>query len=166
MYSIKSKFHDIELLQHGCVEPNNGRMLWEVDLKINGELVTNKYFGGWNYTDMADKYTPDSPDGRFFFVPAESVSFVIDTQHDYKATGITCQGPSASTFRGNLYSEHYLFLVHYHEVILFDLRTLTQKTLPFPDLSIRWIRLLDAYQIEVIYQDHATRQDVSLLVAL
>ncbi|UOQ54779.1 hypothetical protein [Hymenobacter cellulosivorans] len=166
MHSVKSKFHDIELIHYGCVEPNNGRMLWEVDLKINGELVTKKYFGGWNYTDMAEKYEPDSPDGRFFFIPEEGGGFVLDTLHNFQPIGISCQGPSAATFRGNVYSEKYLFLVHTREVILFDLTTLTQRRLAFPELSIRWIRPLDATRFELLYRDSDTRQETTRLVVL
>ncbi|PJJ58610.1 hypothetical protein [Hymenobacter chitinivorans] len=166
MHSIKSKFHDIELIHYGCVEPNNGRMLWEVDLKINGELVTEKYFGGWPRTDMPDKYEPDSPDGRFFFIAEEGGGFVLDTHHDFKAIGFSCLGPSAATFRGNIYSDRYLFLVHYHEVILFDLTTLTQRSLAFPDLGVRWIRLLDDSRFEILYQDPETRQQAARLVVL
>lgn len=166
MHSITSKFHDIELIQYGVVEPHNGRMLWEVDLKINGQLVTENYFGGWKYTDMAEPYEPDSPDGRYFFVPAEGGGFVLDTQQNFKSTGIRCKGPSAATFKGNLYFNNLLILVHRNEVILFDLPTQTQTSLNFPACSVLWVKPLIESQVEVIYTTSTLTNKTSMLVVI
>ncbi|MGI4874511.1 MAG: hypothetical protein ACRYFX_25420 [Janthinobacterium lividum] len=166
MESTKSAFHDIELIRLGWAEPNNGRLLWEVDLKINGQVVTERYFGTWHYTDIGEKYAADSPDGRYFFVPREDVSFVIDTLHDFAPIGISCKGPSASTFRGNFYFDKWLILVHFHEIILFDLLTQQQHSLDFPNLTIWWATPLNAHQLEVSYTEKAASDRASLIITI
>jgi|GEM_PF-6050188 len=166
MKSIKSRFHNIELIQHHWDEPNNGRMLWVVDLRINDLLVTERYFGSWNRTDVAEKYEPDSPDGRYFFVPAEGGGFVLDTLHDFAAIYFRCKGLSAATFLGNVYSNDWLFLVHRHEIILFNLRTQTQTALDFSHLSIRWAKPLGPNQLEITVAEPSHRPDTTFLFPL
>ena len=69
---IRSQFHDIVLELTGWDEPNNGRMLLICDLKINGKLENDTYFGDWNRLDeRLDKLSFDSPDQRYVYIPAE-----------------------------------------------------------------------------------------------
>ena len=164
MYSVKSAFHDIELIQHGVVEPNNGRMLWEVDLKINGQLVTEKYFGNWLYTTMGDRYTAESPDGRFFFISREGGGLVLDAQRNFKALGIAYRGLSASTFQGNRYDGDWLIIVHRNEVIMFDLLEGKQYSLDFPLVSVHWVSPIDDQQLRIIYTDKDSVRRKSMVV--
>ena len=166
MNVIKSDFHDIVLIQYGVIEPNNGRMLWEVDLKINGELVTEKYFGNYPHTDIGQHNQPDSPDGRYFFIAREGGGFVLDTQRDFAAIYIRCKGQSASSFRGNLYFGKWLILVHNHEVILFDQLTQTQSSLDFPDKYILWVNPVSEHELEISYTLSTYPNQTSMLVVV
>jgi hypothetical protein len=164
MYSIKSAFHDIELIQYGVVEPNNGRMLWEVDLKVNGQVVTKKYFGDWPHTTIGNRYTAESPDGRFFFVSREGGGFVLDAERNFKALNITYRGLSASTFQGNRYDGDWLLIVHRNELITFNLLTGKQHSLDFPQVSVHWVSPVDDQQLRIIYSEPGSIRRKSMLV--
>ncbi|RZK28125.1 MAG: hypothetical protein EOO63_11940 [Hymenobacter sp.] len=164
MHSVKSAFHDIELIHYGVVEPNNGRMLWEVDLKINGQLVTKEYFGDWPYTTIGNRYAAESPDGRFFFVSSEGGGFVLDAQRNFKVLGITYRGLSAATFQGNLYDGDWLIIVHRNEVIMFNLLTGKQHSLDFPQVRVHWVSPLNDQQLRIIYSDPGSFRRKSMVV--
>ena len=114
---IRSQFHDIVLELTGWDEPNNSRMLLICDLKINGKLENDTYFGDWNRLDeRLDKLSFDSPDQRYVYIPAESGGFLIDTntlnkiQLPYKAL-------STITFLENYFENDTLVLVYSDEII-------------------------------------------------
>ena len=153
-HSRKSEFHDIELIYLGWVEPNNGRMLNAVDLKINGELVTYKYFSwDWNYTALCSRYHPDSPNGQFFFLPSEGGGALIDTSNNYSAIGLHCTSKYASTMIGNTYFNDRIFVVHQDEVTVMHLPTLQQKIYEFKEIAVSWVSPIDDKQFELSYYD-------------
>ena len=166
MDSIKSKFHNIELIEYGVVEPNNGRMLYEVDLKINGELVTERYFDkNWRHIHLYSKYEPDSPDGRFFFVPKEGGGFVLDTLNNLAVIGLPYKALSAATYIGNAYFNERLFLVYRDEVVVFSLLTQQATVYDFPHRNVKWVNPIDAQQFEVRYMESGSREEKSLTIA-
>ena len=166
MNSIKSKFHNIELIEYGVVEPNNGRMLYEVELKINDEVVTERYFDkSWPYINMYSAYEPDSPDGRFFFVPKESGGFVLDALHNFSVIGLPGKALSAAKYIGNTYFGNRLFLVYRDEIAVLDLGSLEAATHDFSHHAVTWVRPIDEHRFEVCYVEAGTREEKSLPVA-
>jgi hypothetical protein len=157
---VRSKFHEIELIEYGWVEPNNGRMLNEVDLKINGKLVTDRYFSwGWNHTVMMSHYEPDSPDGRFFFVPKESGGILLDTQNDFSVIGIGSHSLTAATSIGNTYFNDRIFVVYRDEVVVKHLLTMEETIYDFGDIRVGWVRPIDEQQFELIYSDEGSWEE-------
>ena len=166
MDSTKSKFHDIELIEYGVVEPNNGRMLYEVDLKINGEVVTERYFSDhWHHIHLYSKYEPDSPDGRFFFVPKEGGGFLLDTLNDFAAIGLPYKALSAASYIGNVYFNERLFLVYRDEVMVTHLTTQESIVHKFSHQQVKWVNPIDAQQFEVCYYEAGSRAEKSLVLA-
>ena len=161
----KSKFHEIELIKHGWVEPNNGRMMDEVDLKINGEIVTDRYFSrGWNHTVIMSHYEPDSPDGRFFFLPKESGGVLLDTQNNFSVIGIGSNSVTAATVIGNTYFNDRIFVVYSDEVVVKHLLTMEQTIYDFSDIQVGWVRPMDEQQFELRYSDKGAWQEKSRVI--
>ena len=159
-YINKSKFHAIELIEHGWVEPNNGRMLNEVDIKINGEIVTNRYFSsGWNHTVMLSHYEPDSPDGRYFFVPKESGGFLLDTQNNFSVIGLGSHSVTASTSIGNTYFNDRIFVVYRDEVVVKHLLTMEEAIYDFSDIQVGWVGPIDEQHFELRYSDKGSWEE-------
>jgi hypothetical protein len=166
MYSTKSKFHDIELIEYGVVEPNNGRMLSEVDLKINGAVVTARYFSAsWHHVHLYEKYEPDSPDGRFFFVPKEGGGFLLDTHHDFMVIGLPYKALSAASYIGNAYFADRLFLVYRDEVVVFHLVTQKPTIQAFPRHRVKWVKPINTHQFELSYYEAGTWVEKTVAVA-
>ena len=118
---IKSQFHDIVLELTGWDEPNNGRLLRTCDLKINGKIENEKYFGNWNRLDQQlDKLSFDSPDTKYVYVPAESGGFLIDTNTLNKIP-LPYKRLSTLTFIENHFNNDILVLVYSDEVVKFNL---------------------------------------------
>ncbi|WP_460585862.1 hypothetical protein [Hymenobacter arcticus] len=163
-FTFKSKFHDLELTYLGIIEPNNGRMLWEVELRINGQLVTEKYLGSWPTVTIGSHNETESPDGRFFFIPTESGGVVIDAAQDFKRMHISCKGQGAASFIGNVYDGNWLIIVHRNEVIMFDLLVLQQHSLDFPSVSVWWVVPVDDQQLRIIYRDSGSIENKEMIV--
>lgn len=162
---MKSKFHNIELIEYGVVEPNNGRLLYEIDLKINGEVVTDRYFSrNWHHINIYRIYEPDSPDGRFFYVPAESRGFLLDVPNNFAVIGMPGKALSAANYIGNLFFTERMFLVYRDEVVMFDLQTLKTTTYDFPNHNVQIVRPVDAQQFQVVYFEDGSREEKTLVV--
>jgi hypothetical protein len=163
-YTFKSKFHDLALTYLGIIEPNNGRMLWEVELMINGQLVTGKYLGSLPTVTIGNHNETESPDGHFFFIPTESGGVVIDAKQDFKPIYISCKGQGASSFIGNVYDGNWLIIVHRNEVIMFNLLTLQQHSLDFPEVSVWWAVPVDDQHLRITYRDQGSIEDKEMIV--
>ncbi len=133
VYTAKteSNIFALELLKG--VEPNYGRLVWEVALSINGRDVTSNYFRWENYVHYdLERYNPLSPDQKYFFIPDESQSFVILTSSSRK---IQLPRGESGHFIGNSYYGNYLLCVYTQEVVLINLTNfLTNQIRLFNDL--------------------------------
>lgn len=164
--TTKSKFHDIELIEYGIVEPNNGRMLCEVDLKINGELVTENYFqSNWHHIHLYHKYEADSPDGRFFFVPGEGGGFLLDALNNFSVVGLPYKALSAASYIGNAYFNDRLFLIYQDEVVVFHLPTRESIIHAFHHQRVKWVEPIDAQQFKLSYYDQGSWEEKSQVIA-
>ncbi|MCS3871170.1 hypothetical protein J3D55_004086 [Chryseobacterium ginsenosidimutans] len=58
------------------VEPNNGRVLYKVDLFLDDKNLTKEYFGDWNYMNFyLNQYSPTN--NEWIYIPKESNHFLI-----------------------------------------------------------------------------------------
>ena len=60
-------------------EPNNGRMLWQVDILINVRNQNEKVFQeGWNYINFEiSKLMLEDEEGTYFYIPNEKKAVLI-----------------------------------------------------------------------------------------
>lgn len=114
----KTKNGNIELRIVGYDEPNNGRELHIVELYINGENCTSKYFkDNWNRVNFNLKdYLFESPNFKYVFIPAESVSFIINTE-TLDSTPLPYKGVSTALFQKNEFIGNNL-IIHYSDEII------------------------------------------------
>ena len=165
-FTFVSKFHDLALTYLGIIEPNNGRMLWEVELRHNGQLVTNQYLGSWPTVTIGSHNETESPDGRFFFIPTESGGIVLAAEQNFEGTHISCKGQGAISFIGNFYQGDWLVIVHSNELIMFDLCVMKQRSLDFPSVNLEWAGFVDDQHLRLSYREPGSQELQKMLVAL
>lgn len=118
----KTKKGNIELKIVGYDEPNNGRELHIAELCINGENYTSKYFkNNWNRLNFNLKdYLFESPNFKYVFIPAESVSFIINAETlDY--TALPYKAISTTLFKKNEFIGNSLIIHYSDEIIEYNL---------------------------------------------
>ncbi|MDF2192760.1 hypothetical protein [Paraflavitalea sp. CAU 1676] len=133
-------------------EPNNGRMLYKVTLKL-GELdVTEKYFGGWNYINFnLDQYQPVSPDQTWIYIPQEGDHFLINANTLEKIL-LAYVPLSAATFKSNHFIENTLLIINSNKIIAKNLDTGKEYLLEQPDNStyFKAASILDQRKIQLL----------------
>ncbi|MES2132579.1 MAG: hypothetical protein V4506_09520 [Bacteroidota bacterium] len=151
--TLASIHHDIKIELTGWDEPNNGRMLHVADLYINGQNANETYFKDWNRLDQRlEKYTMDSVDGKFVFVPSESGGFLINGLN-LEQIKLPYKGISTVTFLGNSFHDNLLLLIHSDEIIIVNLLNHVSTRVPFPEENIHWAELNDKKDLLVTYYD-------------
>ncbi len=155
--TLASKHHDIKIELTGWDEPNNGRMLHIADIFINGKNANEKYFKDWNRLDQRlEKYTMDSGDGKFVFIPSESGGFLINGL-TYEQIELPYKGISTVTFLGNSFYNNLLLLIHFDEIIIFNLLNHVSTRIHFPEENINWAELNDKEDLLITYYNKDTR---------
>ncbi len=154
---FSSKHHDIRIESIDWDEPNNGRMLRIADLIIHGENANKKYFQDWNRLDQRlEKYTIDSNDGKFVFIPSEAGGFLINTLTLEKQK-LPYKGVSTVTFLGNSFHKNLLILIHIDEIIICNLFNSISTRIHFTNENINWAELNDNDDVVVTYYDKQTK---------
>ncbi len=92
-----------------CEEINNGRMLWKVSIFYENVNLDKIIFPqGWNYLNFElDKWTLEDKESRFYYIPIESKSILIDAK-TLKIHYLSNQSLSTIYFKGNYFVEHFL----------------------------------------------------------
>ncbi|GAA4151057.1 hypothetical protein GCM10022217_04580 [Chryseobacterium ginsenosidimutans] len=139
------------------VEPNNGRMLYKVDLFLNNKNVTEEYFGKWNYINFyLTQYSPNNND--WIYIPKEGEHFLIKISTLEKVE-LPYIPLSAATFIKNIFVHDYLIILCSDQIIFKNLINETvikidkgEKDAYFNELSI-----LDSGKIEIILNDKSSK---------
>lgn len=127
-YAAKTTSGIFSLKLLNGLEPNYGRQVWETCLSINGQDVTEKYFGWNSYVEFdLRKYQPLSVDQKYFFVPKEGQGFLIETSTLKKIELPTIQ----SFFLGNSYHQDYLLCAYIQRILLVNLKNLITNQIGF-----------------------------------
>ena len=111
-------------------EPNNGRMLWKVDITFRGASINPQVFeGDWPYFNQAvDHWRLEDEAQRFFYLPVEGRSKLI-RREDFKVIALPWQPASNMRFEGNRFEHGKLLEIFNDQLVLTDLRTLQSRTL-------------------------------------
>lgn len=129
---------DIQLKIIDYDEPNNGRALWVADLIIHRKIENQLFKNAWNRLNFyLDRYEMQSYCNKYIFIPAESFSFVINTD-TYKPCYLPYKGLSTLNFIGNFFTEHYLVVVYMDMVILYFLKSQSVYLIPCITLKVIW----------------------------
>ncbi|MCB9033891.1 MAG: hypothetical protein H6553_08645 [Chitinophagales bacterium] len=111
------------------VEPNNGRMLYEVTLTLNNTDVTQKYFDNWQCINFnLSAYEGQSNDYPFIYIPKETHHFLINT-NTLEKIDLPSLYLSTVNFISNQFNNQYLTIHSINEVQIVDLKQLTTKVI-------------------------------------
>ena len=128
MYSpIPSKISADEKLEVkflGTIEPNNGRMLWKVEVFFQNKNINNLIFGeNWNVFNFElDKWVIEDEKNRFYYLPIEGISILIDTK-TLKIHYLPNQPLSTIYFKGNIFEDDFLIEKYDDIIVKTDLQT-------------------------------------------
>jgi hypothetical protein len=131
-YSFDTNKGTLMLSSHGLIEPNNGRMLLEARLTLNGEDMTEFYFGKWNYINYIGQYEPLSDDKSWIYIPHEGDHFLINAQSLEKIP-LPSLNLSAAYFIKNVFYQQFLVVLSYDTFICKNLSTGILNTMYLDD---------------------------------
>lgn len=137
VYSFDTRKGAMVLACLGVTEPNNGRMLWGVSLTLNGEDVTELYFGKWNYINCVGDYEPLSGDKLWIYIPMEGSHFLINSQ-TLEKIDLPPLMLSAATYVKNVFYGHFLVVLSHDTLICKNLSTGIVKTMNTDDRNNRF----------------------------
>ncbi|WP_375562581.1 hypothetical protein ACE193_08555 [Bernardetia sp. OM2101] len=114
---------EIKLL--GIEEPNNGRMLWRVEVfyqnKNTNDWIFNKNWNVFNFE--LDNWVLQDPKNRYYYLPIETNSVLIDIK-TLNIHRLPYQGLSTIRFEGNRFEENFLIEKYNDLVVKTNLETL------------------------------------------
>lgn len=102
------------------VEPNNGRMLWQVDVLLDNVSFNDKAFpNGWNYINYKIKRLElNDLNNDFFYLPVEGKPKLIDSQTNHVIDLPSSSPASTFRFRGNKFQFDHLIEIYDDTIIL------------------------------------------------
>jgi hypothetical protein len=129
--SISSKFSadkKLEIKFLGVEEPNNGRMLWKVEVFYQNESINDLIFDkNWNVFNFElDNWIIQDSKNRYYYLPIETNSVLIDTK-TFKIHRLPYEGLSTIRFKGNEFEEDCLIESYDDRVVKTDLETLISE---------------------------------------
>jgi hypothetical protein len=139
------------------IEPNNGRMLYKIDLFLNDKKVTEEYFGNWNYINFyLTQYSPSNND--WIYIPKEGEHFLIKISTLEKVE-LPYIPLSAATFIKNIFVNDYLIILFSDKVILKNLINEAIRTIDKDekDAYFKELNVLDSGKIELKLSDSSSK---------
>lgn len=109
----------------GWDEPNNGRMLWKVDVFINNQLQNEIIFkNGWNYiNEKIDRLQLEDDSSKFLFISSEGNGRLINKKNLH-ITELPYKGISTAKFISNHFSYNHLLISYSDSLSITSLKTL------------------------------------------
>lgn len=103
----------------GWAEPNNGRMLWKVDVFFDNQLINDKVFkNGWNYlNEKINQLDLEDDSNLHYFIPSEGNSRLI-VSNTMKVIDLHYKGVSTSKFIGNQFTFNRLLVIYSDQLII------------------------------------------------
>jgi len=111
-----------------CIEPNNGRMLWQVNVNYKSQIINSKLFqNNWNCFNFEIKnWKMNDSSNKFYFLPIEGNSKLI-IQDSFKIIKLPYQSVSTVRFLGNKFVGTNLIEVYDDQLVITDLLKLTSR---------------------------------------
>lgn len=134
-----------------CDEPNNGRMLWKVNIELYGENINHKLFkNGWNYINYEiDNLQISDDENKFYYIPVEGTPKLIKRSSN-EIIDLKFKALSTASFLGNKFLNTFLLEVFDNEIIITNLENFTHYSFkPDKNESIDSINIIDSFYFEV-----------------
>lgn len=105
-------------------EPNNGRMLWEVEVTLDEIIINDLIFKDeWNYLNFEiEKLELTNEERSFYYIPVESTSKLIESKTK-KVIELPFYGVSTVRFQGNKFQFDRLIQIYSDTIIITHLST-------------------------------------------
>lgn len=132
-------------------EPQNGRMLWQVDVRHQGENINQKIFGGdLNYINLKiNKWELEDEQERFYFIPVEGISKLI-VKANFEVISLLYKAGSTVRFRGNKFQFGHLIQIWSDEIVLTNLESFKSIKLKWKKEGyIIWAEMINTNEIKV-----------------
>jgi hypothetical protein len=139
------------------VEPNNGRMLYKVDLFLDDKNLTKEYFDDWNYINFyLNQYSPTN--NEWIYIPKESNHFLIKISTLEKIE-LPYLALSAVTFIKNIFINDYLIVLCSDQIIFKNLINETVRKMEKDEKNIYFseLHILDSGKIEIKFSDSSSK---------
>jgi len=152
-YSRKySAFNNrVSLVLLNADEPNNGRMLWGVELLVDSEELGSKLTDFWNYISYSlERFEFQSPNEKFIFVPFEKYGYLLELNNESINHYKLLKGDS--WFKFNVFSNDFLAIFYHGSAYTVNLLSKEIKTIKIgKDVDIIEALFFNDNQLEITY---------------
>lgn len=153
----------------GWDEPNNGRMLWVVNVLYTDRYINEVIFhnSGWNKINyQTDKWTINDEEDKFYYIPVEGISKLIVKQ-DFRIVDLPNQSLSTVRFIGNTFIGKNLIEVFRDQIVITDLKKFTSNIKVIEGIShVDDFRIIDNSTIEVVKYNYHEKTKLSRIVEI
>lgn len=139
------------------VEPNNGRMLYKVNLFLDDKNITEEYFDSWNYIAFyLNQYSPSNDE--WIYIPKEGQHFLVKISSLEKIS-LPEVPLFAASFIKNIFVDHYLIVLCNNQIICKNLvnGTVINIEQDHKKVYFRNLKLLNLDKIEIELIDSSSR---------
>ncbi len=135
------------------IEPNNGRMLWKVNLLRNEINVNSQIFKNeWNYLNYSLKLW-EFESSNWYYLPIEGESVLVDKE-TFKTEKLKYQNVSTARFKGNKFHSNKLIEIFTDSILVTNTRTKQNIQIDWKLKGIlKAIKLANDNEIEIRYED-------------
>jgi len=107
-------------------EPNNGRMLWQINIFLNDILINKKVFENeWNYINFEiNKLQINDVNDTFYYLPAEGKSKLIEKE-THRIIDLPSYGASTVRFYGNKFQFNKLLQIYSDTIVVTEIDDFT-----------------------------------------
>jgi hypothetical protein len=116
---MESSDKRLKVLFKNWAEPNNGRMLWQVDVFVANTLINDKIFSNdWNYiNNEINRLQLNDLNNEFYYLPVEGKSKLINSKTN-AIIDLPFYSASTVRFYGNKFQHNMLIEVYIDIIVL------------------------------------------------
>jgi hypothetical protein len=153
MKTVESTNSELKIEFIEPIEPNNGRMLWRVNLFRNNINVNSKVFkNDWNCLNYSLKlWEFESSD--WYYIPIEGESVLIN-KNTFQISELKYQNVSTARFKGNKIDKNKLIEIFTDSILITNAITKESIEIDWKLKGIlKSIKLINDNELEIRYED-------------
>ena len=153
MKSVESTNSEFKIEFIEAIEPNNGRMLWKVNLFRNDINVNSQVFkNDWNCLNYSLKLW-EFENSEWYYLPIEGESVLIN-KDTFQISELKYQNVSTARFKGNKIDKDKLIEVFTDSISITNTKTKKNIEIDWKLKGIlKSIKLINDNEIEIRYED-------------